>query len=130
MGGWRGGAWRLPLVVVALLTWLAGCGGDAAITGPPGFVAGYPRIERVGALTFVVAIRLDVPGAVDLVAASIVDEVEVVVELVAGESDQHLGAGDDLEVVVAQHQAEMFLRSGGAQAASGSEDGGGLAIEW
>ena len=70
MGGWRGGAWRLPLVVVALLTWLAGCGGDAAITGPPGFVAGYPRIERVGALTFVVAIRLDVPGAVDLVAAS------------------------------------------------------------
>ena len=63
MGGWRGGAWRLPLVVVALLTWLAGCGGDAAITGPPGFVAGYPRIERVGALTFVVAIRLDVPGA-------------------------------------------------------------------
>ena len=70
MGGWRGGAWRLPLVVVALLTWLAGCGGDATITGPPGFVAGYPRIERVGALTFVVAIRLDVPGAVDLVAAS------------------------------------------------------------
>ena len=70
MGGWRGGAWRLPLVVVALLTWLAGCGGDATITGPPGFVAGYPRIERVGALTFVVAIRLDVPGAVDLVAAT------------------------------------------------------------
>ena len=66
-----GVAWRLPLVVVALLAWLGGCGGDAAnITGPPGFVAGYPRIERVGALTFVVAIRLDVPGAVDVVAAS------------------------------------------------------------
>jgi hypothetical protein len=46
-------------------------GPDVNVTGPvgpPRFLPGYPRVERVGALTFVVAIKMDLPGAVDLVA--------------------------------------------------------------
>ena len=46
---------------------------DLNLTGPPRFLPGYPRTDRVGALSFVVALKLDIPGAVDLVAARATD---------------------------------------------------------
>jgi len=54
------------LLLVSILASLARCEG----AGPPRFADGYPRVERTGALTFVVSLKLDLPGAVDVVAAA------------------------------------------------------------
>ena len=61
--GW-GGTWRALLIALFLLARLAGCEGDVDLD---------VRVERVGALSFVVALNMSRAGAVDVVATRLSD---------------------------------------------------------
>ena len=61
--GW-GGTWRALLIVLSLLARLTGCEGDVDLD---------VRVERVGALSFVVALNMTRAGAVDVVATRLSD---------------------------------------------------------